>query len=348
MSEPAASPATTDAPAALDYAATQIVQTWKYTSPLMACRFDPTGKILVSSAQDRQLQRWDLASGEMTPLLGHQSWLRAIDFSPDGQTLYSAGYDGLLCCWKLHDPQPEPFRSITAHDGWVRWLSVSPDGQLLATGGNDQLVKLWRADDGQLVQTFAGHEAHVYSTLFHPSGTWLLSGDLLGKIHQWDLASGSRVRSFNGEDLHDYNGGQGAHYGGVRSMTLSPDGRFLAASGLHKATNPFGAVQEPLVLVFDWESGDKLKSLVADKITGGIAWRAIYHPAGPLIGVSGGSSGGFLLFWEPNNEQTVSQFKLPNTALDMDLHPEGTQVATVHYDRQVRLSQLQLAGASTT
>ena len=140
--------------------------------------------------------------------------------------------------WNLTGDAPDIIRRVDAHHGWVRWLSVSPQGQWIATGGNDHRVKVWRTDDGSLVHDFQGHDAHVYSTLFHPDETWLLSGDLLGKVHQWDLATGERVRSFDAADLHTYNDGQGAHYGGVRSMSLSPDGQHLACSGLHKATNP--------------------------------------------------------------------------------------------------------------
>ncbi len=254
------------------FAQTELLHQWKYNSPLIACRFDPTGKFVFTAAQDNAIQRWDLATGESVVLTGHESWLRGLGFSPDGQTLYSAGYDGQLLFWNLAETQPQIARRIDAHDGWIRWLSVSPSGQWLATAGNDLKVKLWRSDDGSQAQELVGHEGHIYSTLFHPEETWLLSGDLLGKVCQWDLATGKQVRTFDATDLHTYNEGQGAHYGGVRSMTLSPDGQHLACSGLHKATNPFGAVQEPLVVVFSWESTEKLQSLLADNITQGIVW----------------------------------------------------------------------------
>ena len=210
----------------------------------------------------------------------------------------------------------------------------------MATGGNDNQVKLWSTDDGQLLQTLTGHESHVYSTLFHPGGEWLLSGELQGKVHQWELSTGKLLRSFDAKDLHTYNGGQRAHYGGVRSMSLSPDGKHLACSGLHKATNPFGAVQEPLVLVFEWESAKKVQSHVGEGITKGIAWRAVYHPSGYLIGGSGGGSGGFILFWKLDQAKEVHKLKLPNTVLDLDLHPNQQQIATAHHDRHLRISTI--------
>ena len=56
------------------------------------------------------------------------------------------------------------------------------------------------------------------------------------------------------------------------------------------------------------------------------------------MGVSGGSTGGFLLFWKPDAEKDYFRFQLPNIARDMDLHPDGLQVATAHHDRHVRIT----------
>lgn len=328
------------APHAPSFDKTAIEQTWKYTSPLIACRFDPQGQWLVTAAQNQRLQRWNLADGSLTELAGHESWLRGIGFSPDAQSLYSGGYDGRLIAWNLQESQPAPRQVVEAHQGWIRWLEVSPDGSLIATAGNDLVVRLWNANDLSLHSELQGHEAHIYSLLFLPDGHALLSGDLAGKIHQWELPGGKQMRTLVAESLHTYNGGQGAHYGGIRSMSLSPSGNVLACSGLHKASNPFGAVQEPLVVLLDWESGQPKQELVAEAIPRGIAWRACYHPSGTLIGTSGGGSGGFLLFWPPGAEKPAHQFQLPNTSLDMDLHADGARVATVHHDRQVRISRL--------
>ena len=209
-------------------------------------------------------------------LAGHSSWVRVLGFSPDGQTLYTGGYEGRLVWWPAATDKPEPARAIEAHTGWLRGLAVSPGGQLIATCGNDNLVKLWNASDGTLLQTLAGHAANVFSVLFHPSGQWLLSGDLLGQVHQWEVAGGKLVRTFDAKELHTYEGGQAVHYGGVRSMALSPDGKSLACSGLHKATNPLGAVQDPLIMEFNWESAKPRISHAPDAKN--IAWRSRLSP----------------------------------------------------------------------
>jgi WD40 repeat protein len=167
-----------------------------------------------------------------------------------------------------------------------------------------------------------------------------MSGDLLGQVHQWDVSTGAIVRKFDAGSLHSYNDGQAVHFGGVRCMAFNRDAKLLACGGLHKATNPLGAVHEPLVVVFDWDAGTVVRSQVTAEYAG-VAWRLIYHPDGYLLGVAGGSGGGVLLFWKPEEDATFFKFKLPNLARDGDLHADGMQVATAHHDKHLRISRLE-------
>ena len=322
-----------------DPKATYVDAEWKHDSPLIACRFDPLGRYVFSCAEDNTVQRWDLATGDKVVLKGHDSWPRDIVFTPDGRTTITSGSDDSLIWWDTAAESPQPLRKVAAHKGWVRCLSISPDGKLLASGGNDNLVKLWNIEDGSLAGQFAGHKKDVYSTLFHPSGKLLLSGDLAGQVHQWEVAGGKLVRTFDAKALHTYNGGQAVDYGGVRSMALSSDGKHLACAGLHKATNPLGAVNEPIVLLFDWESQKLLRSHTTGDIKG-IAWRVLFHPGGFLIAASGGSGGGFILFWKTDEDKDFHRVKLSNTARGMDMHPDAIRLATVHHDRQIRISRM--------
>lgn len=325
-------------PAGFDPKQTHVAHEWKYTSPLIWCRFDPLGRYLFTSAEDTHLQRWSFPSGELTTLEGHDSWVRDIGFLPDGNTMVSVGCDEQMLFWEADIEQPKPLRKVKAHQGWVRCLDISPDGSKLATGGNDGLVKVWDAE-GKPIHELAGHDSHVYSVMFHPDGGSVLSGDLSGQVKQWELASGKNVASFDAKDLHSYNKGQKVNYGGVRSLSLSPDGKHLACGGLHKATNPLGAVNEPLVVIFESESQKKIRSNVSDGVRG-VIWRSFYLPDGKILGASGGSGGGYLLFWNPDEEKSFHKFKLKDTARGLDLHPDRLHVATVHWDRNVRISRM--------
>ena len=328
---------------AIDYKATKVIRQWKHTAPLLGCRYDPSGRYVFATAMDHTICRWDLAEDQHATFAGHDSWLRGIGFSSDGAVMYSAGYDGRLCFWDAvaqpnGDKPFEPVRTIDAHDGWIRWLAVSPDGGLIATAGNDLKVRLWNSETGQQVNSLDQHLAHIYSLMFHPDGKFLLSGDLAGVVHQWEIASGKLLRSLDAKPLHTYHGGQQVDYGGVRCMALSADGVELALGGLHKATNPFAGVQEPLVLVLNWESGEQIRTHEATEVPRGIVWRLDFQSDGTLVGGIGGDAG-FLVFWK-QDKMDFHKLKLPSPVQDFDRDAAAAQIATVHYDGHIRVVAL--------
>lgn len=326
----------------LDVKASHELRTWKHTAPMLGCRFDPSGRYVFASSMDQSIQRWDLQEDKHTSYVGHESWLRGIGFSPDGQQVYTGGYDGKLCFWENtpgDGEQPvKPRQEIEAHQGWIRWLAVHPEGKWLATAGNDLAIRLWSPSTGELVKTLEGHEKHIYSLFFHPNGELLLSGDLAGVVKEWNLETGELVRSFDAKPLHSYNGGQGVDYGGVRCISLSPDGQKIAFGGLHKATNPFAGVQEPLVLVFEYAAAKQIRTHEATDVPRGIVWRLISESDGTLIGGIGGNEG-WITFW---NQDKMESFKLkmPSPVLDLDRHPTAPELVTAHHDGGVRITRM--------
>jgi WD40 repeat protein len=315
-----------------------IAKELKHDRPLISCRFDPKGHYVFAGSEDRSVQRWDLESGVKVAFEAHESWVHALAFTPDGQTLLTGGCDGRLILWPVTSEKPSPTRTIEAHQGWVRSVTVSQDGQCAVTGGNDGMVRLWSLADGQLVQALPGHEKHVYRVGFDPTGKYVVSADLRGVIIQWELATRKEARRLDAGKLYKYDQSQAVDYGGVRDFSFSADGSLLACSGLIEASNPLGAVSNPAVLLLDWNAGkEKLLQRPKEDIKG-VAWGVRFHPAGFIIAVSGGTSGGFLWFWKPDQVNEFFKFNLENTGRDLDLHPDGLRLATAHHDGHVRVT----------
>src|SRR5262249_17330264 len=151
--------------------------------------------------------------------------------------------------------------------------------------------------DGKLLRELAGHDCHVYNIAFHPEGKWLVSADLKGGVKVWDLAKGAVARGMDAKVLHKYDRTFAADIGGVRSMAFSADGGLLACAGITGVSNAFAGVGTPLVVLFDWKTGQQ-KTLLRPKTPfQGTAWGVCFHPGGWVLG-AGGGNGGALWAWK--------------------------------------------------
>lgn len=336
------SPQPAPAPAArgkVDPAKTKLLKQLKHTSPLVGCRFDPSGRFVFAGAQDNTVQRWDIATGKAVPFVGHKSWVRALAFEVASKTLFSADWMGHILVWPVEGDKPAPRLNLAAHKGWVRALAVSPDGKTLASCGNDHRICLWSTKDGKRLTDWVGHDSHVYNVTFHPGGKELVSADLKGVVKVWDLATTQPIRRFDAAILHKYDPTFGADHGGVRSMAFSPDGALLACAGITNVSNAFAGIGNPLVVLFDWKTGKQAKLLRPKTAFQGTAWGVKFHPDGFVMGVGGGS-GGSLWFWKPGTGDNFFTLKLPNNARDLDLHPDGRRLAIPFFDSSVRLYEM--------
>ena len=234
---------------AIDAKKTHVVKDLGHGSPLISCRYDPSGRYVFFGAQDYQVWRWDLTSNKKVALSGTDAWVRGIAFDPTGQTVVTAGYDEQLSWWPVAAETPRPIRTVTAHKGWVRAIAVSPDGKLLASVGNVHLVKLWSRADGKPVRTMKGHQHHVYNVAFHPDGKRMVTGDLKCHLLEWDVATGKEVRRYQAKSLYKYDTGVKADIGGIRAMTFTRDGSQLAVGGITNVSNAFAGVGNPSVVI---------------------------------------------------------------------------------------------------
>lgn len=327
---------------AIDPAQTHQIAEFKHAIALTSVRVDPTDRFAAAGAEDLDVQLWDLASGGLRTLKGHKSWVRSLDFSADGSRLFTACWGGVVHVWDTSEAEPKPLQTIHAHQGSARFVRVSPDGKLLATCGNDLLVKVWNIADGTLLHEFSGHARHVYGVGFHPAGNHLVSQDLMGGINVWDLQTGKLSQNIDASVMTGYDNKFAADMGGARDMQFKPDGSQWASAGITKVTNSFAGVQDPIIVLFDWESGKEAKQLKsADDNVKGIAWGVRFHPDNFVIGAIADKSGkGELWFYRPDEEKAFHTMKLSSAARGLDLLADNRRIAVAHADGHLRLYRM--------
>lgn len=323
----------------MDVTKTHVAHELQHDSPLISCRYDRSGKYVFAGAQDYSVWRFEIASGKKLEFPAG-SWVRGIAFDVTGETMVTAGYDGRLMWWPVAAESPKPLRAVEAHAGWIRAIAVSPDGSRLASVGNDLMVRIWNMADGSLVREMAGHQSHVYNVAFHTDGQRLATGDLMCNLIDWEVETGKQVRTWTAESLQKYDKTFVATIGGFRGMAFTPDGKYVACSGITNVTNAFAGVGNPSVVVFDWETGKQHIEHVSKGKLRGVAWGVVCHPEGLRIAAVGGS-GGYLLFWKPDQAEEFHQIKLKDNARDLDLSPDGLGLATAHSDSRLRISRME-------
>ena len=322
----------------MDVTQTHTAHEFEHDSPLIGCRFDPSGNYVFAGAEDFKVWRWKIADGTKAEL-DTKAWVRGIAFVDGGKTVVTGGYDGRLIFSPIEGAL-KPTRTIEAHDGWIRAVAASPDGATVASVGNDLKVKLWNVADGKLIREMSGHESHIYNVAFHPSGKRLVTGDLNANLIDWEVETGKKTRTWKAESLVGYDKTFLAFIGGFRGMAFSPDGTKLAGSGITAVTNAFAGIGNPSVIVFDWEKGEPLIEHLSKGKLRGVGWGVALHPDDIAIGCVGGS-GGWLLFWKPGELEDSHRVKLPSDARDLHLSSDGISLATAHFDGKLRIHRME-------
>ncbi len=187
-----------------------------------AVAFSPDGKMLASANIDQSVRLWEVATGkQICQFSGHRERVRPVTFSPDGKLLASASGEGTIRLWDVStqgeirrftgflraafSPDGEHV-AVAAEDSvdllqlftWKRVrhfpgkfaFAFSPDGAMLATieGKDYNTIALSEVSTGKVLRLFKGHTKTVWSVVFSPEGSVLVTGSYDGTVLVWSLS----------------------------------------------------------------------------------------------------------------------------------------------------------------
>ena len=300
------------------------------------------GPVRLCRCEDDTVQRWDLNADGQGQARGLRR-PRRLGLRPgghtDGKTLLSGGGDGKLIWWPATADEPKPMRPRRRPSRLGAARRRQPRRTSLPRAATTTWSGSGRSPTARPSSTCPATTGRSIAWLTRPTASTLVSADLMGLVIEWDVRPGKEARRLDAAKLHLYEGGQGVDYGGVRDLSFSRDG----VPGLRRPDQrqqPAGRRQQPGRARPRLEDrGDEDAPAPQGEHQGRCLGRAVSSRR-LLDRRLGRNRGGFLWFWKPDQDNEFFKFALPNTARDLDLHPDGIRLATAHHDGMVRISAM--------
>ena len=174
---------------------------------------------LLASGFGNTVYVWDLESGELRRLVGHNYHVYSVAFHPGRRPLLaSASTAGEVIVWDPVTGKPLAKRQHPAACA----VAFSPDGQRMATGGWDRVIRIWNTEDDdpqkwKEIDSFEDPTGNPNVVVFSPDGKQLAWGGTDSGVKVWQLGT-KAVETLRG------------HRHWVWDVSFSPDGQTLASA----------------------------------------------------------------------------------------------------------------------
>lgn len=179
------------------------------------------GRRLLSADYTGEVRLWDVDNlGELARMHGHTDSVYSLALSPDGAFVVSGGGDRTVRIWDLSDVRSRD-DDLRGHRGAVSAVTFTPDGsRVISAGERDQEIKTWDSETGRELAALRGHTYDVSAIAVSPDSTRVASASADYTCRIWDVRTGQSLRKLKGTYAESF-----------RNIVITPDGRFVAASG---------------------------------------------------------------------------------------------------------------------
>lgn len=174
-----------------------------------------------------------------------------------------------------------------------------------------------------------GHMALISDITFTPDGRQLVSAGDDKVIRVWDVAEGRTIRTLRGET------GLGDH-GRIYAMTLSPDGRWLAAGGYMATYNGENEEDVAAIRLYDFASGEIMGLLKGHH---NVVVALAFSPNGKHLVST--DQNGVAILWNIDQQRAIHTLEGHQAGVySVAFTADGERVVTASDDGELRLWQV--------
>jgi WD40 repeat protein len=310
-------------------------------------RVTNSNRLLVASSEGKVLEvDAGQANGPVRELAQHGRYVTSVRLV--GGHAVSGGYDGKLIWWEMNpttqgdgENRGRVLRTMDAHTRWIRQIAVSPDGAMIASVADDMVCRLWNATTGTKVRELRGHPERtpanfasmLYACTFSADGRHLATGDRIGRVVVWEVATGHELAVLEAPTLYTWDGVQRIRsIGGVRGLAFSPDGTHLAVGGVGQINNVDSLAGPSRVEIFQWARRERVHEFTGPN---GLVNRLQYHPQNRWLCAIGGGGNGLVMFHDPTRRTMIHQGTLPMHVHDLAFNEDFTTLYAVGHNKIV-------------
>ncbi|TAF09613.1 MAG: CHAT domain-containing protein [Nostocales cyanobacterium] len=200
-------------------------------------------------------------------------------------------------------------RNIFKQEGAVKSVIFSRDAKTLISAGDDQTVKLWDLN-GNVLQTFPGHEDGVKSVVLSPQGNMLASVGNDQTVKLWDL-QGNLLETLSGDKYK------------IETVVFSPDEEIIATVSDNKTVKIWD-LQGNLLETLSWPD---------DKVT-----MVVFSPEGDTLATV--SNQNIVKLWDLKGNLIRTFKDSDEQVTNVVFSPDGQTLATASEGKTVKLWDL--------
>ena len=247
----------------------------------------------------------------VTDIKGFEGVIQVLAVSPDGKTLLVGTGGNTVSGFDLEQQQIIYTKTVVLKDDSS--IAVSPDGETFAIA-EDLRISFFSTEEGERLQTLAGHPQRVSDVAISPDGKQLVSvSGAVRDIRIWDLETGELIETLT-EDI-----------GPIRCVDFTPDGKFFIT----------GSIGNDRTIQF-WNANTLELVYTSPQQSGYINDLAVSADGKVVAAVRN-----YIKVWDLSDESVLQNIKGPSLEINaLAVSPDGSYVATANKEGTVMLFDL--------